>query len=96
MSTWQTEALKAKTILQSSIPTQWLLPEDKLPPSDQKNVADFPRASGLFTNRELLITEMSATSLVAGMGAGRFSAEEVVVAFLKRAVLGHQLVCIVS
>ncbi|KNG83128.1 glutamyl-tRNA(gln) amidotransferase subunit A [Aspergillus nomiae NRRL 13137] len=91
MSTWQTEALKAKTTLQSSIPTQWLLPEDKLPPSDQKNVADFPRASGLLTDRELSITEMSATALVAGMGAGRFSAEEVVVAFLKRAVLGHQL-----
>lgn len=92
MSTWQTEALKAKTILHNSIPTQWLLPEDKLPPSDQKNVADFPRASGQFTDRELSITEMSATALVAGMGAGLLSAEEVMVAFLKRAVLGHQLV----
>ncbi|BAE65447.1 amidase signature domain-containing protein [Aspergillus flavus] len=91
MSTWQKEALKAKTILHTSIPTQWLLPEDKLPPSDQKNVADFPRASGLFTDRELSITEMSATALVAGMGAGLLSAEEVMVAFLKRAVLGHQL-----
>ncbi|KAE8348961.1 amidase signature domain-containing protein [Aspergillus coremiiformis] len=88
---WQIEALKAKTILEASIPTQWLLPKDKLPPSDQKNVADFPRTSGLFTDRELSITDMSATALVKGMGAGLLSAEEVVIAFLKRAVLGHQL-----
>ncbi|KAE8371945.1 amidase signature domain-containing protein [Aspergillus bertholletiae] len=91
MSTWKSEALKAKTILQASIPKEWLLPEDKLPPSDQRNVVDFPKASGLFTDRELSITDMSATALVAGMGAGLLSAEEVVVAFLKRAVLGHQL-----
>ncbi|KAF7591333.1 hypothetical protein BBP40_001657 [Aspergillus hancockii] len=88
---WQTEALKAKAILHNSLPKQWLLPDDKLPPPNQKDVVDFPRTSGLLTNRELSITDMSATALVSGMGAGQLSAEEVVVAFLKRAVLGHQL-----
>jgi hypothetical protein len=89
---WQTEALKAKTILHNSLPKQWLLPEDRLPPPDTKNVIDFPKISGLLSDRELSITDMSATALVAGMESGRLSAEEVVVAFLKRAVLGHQLV----
>ena len=91
---WELQARKARDALQRSIPKQWLLPEDKLPPADQKNVADFPRKSGLLTERELTITEMSATALVAGMENGRLSAEEVVIAFLKRAVLGHQLVYI--
>jgi hypothetical protein len=55
-------------------------------------VIDFPRKSGLLSERELSITALSATQLVAKMGAAKLKAEEVVVAFLKRAVLGHQLV----
>jgi len=90
---WELQARKAKGILENSIPKQWLLPEDKLPPADEKSVIDFPRKSGLLTGRELGITDLSATALVAKMGAGELSAEEVVVAFLKRSVLGHQLVC---
>ncbi|BCR87097.1 uncharacterized protein ACHE_31084A [Aspergillus chevalieri] len=88
---WELQARKAKDILENSIPKQWLLPEDKFPPADEKSVIDFPRKSGLLTERELGITELSATALVAEMGAGELSAEEVVVAFLKRSVLGHQL-----
>jgi len=92
---WELQARKAKDILENSIPKQWLLPEDKFPPADEKSVIDFPRKSGLLTERELGITELSATALVAEMGAGELSAEEVVVAFLKRSVLGHQLVSII-
>ncbi|KAE8148409.1 amidase [Aspergillus avenaceus] len=88
---WVIASEKAKAILQHSVPKQWLLPPDKLPPASQKNVIDIPKRSGLLTDRELDITEMSASALVAGMGAGQLSAEEVVVAFLKRAVIGHQL-----
>lgn len=91
---WEIQARKAKDILDNSIPKQWLLPQDKLPPADEKNVVDFPRKSGLLSERELTITETSATALVAEMGEGKLSAEEVVVAFLKRSVLGHQLVYI--
>lgn len=89
---WELQARKAKDILENSIPKQWLLPKDKLPPTDEKSVLDFPRKSGLLTERELDTTELSATALVAEIGAGKLSAEEVVVAFLKRSVLGHQLV----
>ncbi|PYH47216.1 amidase [Aspergillus saccharolyticus JOP 1030-1] len=88
---WEIQAQKAKNILANSIPQQWLIPADKLPPADEKNVEDFPRKSGLFSEHELAITEMSATDLVRDMGSGKLTAEEVVKAFLKRAVVGHQL-----
>ncbi|KAJ5486272.1 hypothetical protein N7530_000572 [Penicillium desertorum] len=88
---WESQAQKGRDILNNSIPKQWLLPVDRLPPVSQKSVVDFPRKSGLLTERELIITDMSATALVIEMGNGKLSAEEVMVAFLKRAVLGHQL-----
>lgn len=89
---WEIQAQKARDILSSSIPQQWLIPADKLPSPDEKNVENFPRRSGLFSEHELAITEMSATKLVRDMGSGNLTAEEVVTAFLKRAVVGHQLV----
>lgn len=92
LQSWERQAQKGKDILNDSIPKQWLLPADKLPIPTQKNVVDFPRQSGLLSEPELLITEMSATELVANMGQGKLKAEEVIVAFLKRSVLGHQLV----
>jgi len=89
---WQVKAQKGKDLLYNSVPKQWLVPTEKLPSGTQKNVTDFPRQSGLLTERELIITESSATELVKEMGKGELTAEEVVVAFLKRSVLGHQLV----
>lgn len=89
---WKIQSAKAKAIQENSIPKQWLLDESRLPPPEQKNVLDFARASGALSEKELSITEMSASVLVAEMGAGKLSAEEVVVAFLKRSVIGQQLV----
>lgn len=89
---WERQAQKGRDILENSIPKQWLAPAETLPPATQESVIEFPRESGLLSERELAITDMSATKLVAEMGTGRLKAEEVVVAFLKRAVLGHQLV----
>jgi hypothetical protein len=45
----------------------------------------------MLTAKELVITEMTATALVEGMGKGKLSAKKEVVAFLKRAVLGRQV-----
>ena len=89
---WQLQARKGQDILTNSIPKQYLVPSHQLPPPTQENVVNFPRKSGLFTSKELSITEMSASQLVQEMQAGRLLAEEVVKAFLKRAVVGHQLV----
>lgn len=89
---WERQAQKGRDILQQSIPKQWLLSEERLPPPTRKSVLNFPKEIGLLTERELAITDLSATQLVAEMGQGKLTAEEVVVAFLKRSVLGHQLV----
>lgn len=89
---WESQAQKGRDILTNSIPKQWLVPADRLPPASQKSVVDFPRESGSLSTRELQITDMTATALVAEMGKGALTAEDVVTAFLKRAVIGHQLV----
>lgn len=89
---WKIQSAKARAIQQNSIPKQWLVDESKLPSPEQKSVLDFARTSGTLSEKELSITEMSASALVAQMGAGKLSAEEVVVAFLKRGVIGQQLV----
>ncbi|KAJ5778297.1 hypothetical protein N7520_001543 [Penicillium odoratum] len=88
---WERQAQRGRDILNNSIPKQWLASVESLPPASQKNVIDFPKKSGLLSERELSITDLSATQLVTKMGIGELKAEEVVVAFLKRAVLGHQL-----
>ncbi|CAG7931838.1 unnamed protein product [Penicillium olsonii] len=88
---WESQAQKGKDVLNNSIPKQWLVPVDRLPPASQKSVVEFPRSSGLLSTHELLITDMTATALVEEMGKGALTAEEVVTAFLKRAVMGHQM-----
>jgi len=89
---WEIEADKCRKILSSSIRTDWKLPQDKFPPTDRSNVLDVPKESGLLSQKELDITDSDATGLVKMMGTGEWSAEEVTVAFLKRATIGQQLV----
>ncbi|KAF7718109.1 Uncharacterized protein PECH_002446 [Penicillium ucsense] len=91
LNNWEQQAQKGRDILQNSIPKQWLLPESRLPPTTQKNVIRFIRESGALSEHELRITDSSATELVREMRRGKLAAEEVIVAFLKRAVVGHQL-----
>lgn len=91
-SAWEAEAEKSRKVRTDSIREQWLLPQEKLPSSDRVNVLAIPEESGLLSQTELEITGSDATSLVQKMGEGTWSAEEVVVAFLKRATIGHQLV----
>ncbi|EXJ81134.1 hypothetical protein A1O3_07422 [Capronia epimyces CBS 606.96] len=91
LKSWEIEANKSKEVLAKSTPKQWLVPEDKLPSAETLNVADFARQSGILSGKEVSITEMTATALVAKMEKGELTAEEVVVAFLKRATIGQQL-----
>ena len=88
---WETRAEKCRKTLQDSLNPEWLLPANKLPEAEQLNVVGFIESCGLLTPRELEITVLTATKLVAGMAAGTLTAVEVVTAFLKRAHVGHQL-----
>jgi amidase len=57
------------------------------------NVLQVPRECGLLSDRELNITEKyDAVALVEALAAGAFTAEEVAVAFCKRAAIAQQLV----
>jgi hypothetical protein len=89
---WEVKAGIARDILTRSIKTEWLLPTEKLPGKDQLNVISVAKESGILTQKELDITETDATGLVERMAAGKLKAEEVLIAFAKRATIGHQLV----
>ena len=63
-----------------------------MPTAEQKDVMDVPFLSGLFTEREILITTSSATHIVSVIATGEWKAQEVARAFCKRAAVAHQLV----
>lgn len=90
--TWEDIGKQARAKLLDSIPSEWRLPEDKLPPADQANVLDVPFKSGLFSEHEILITTSSATHIVQAIASGEWTAVDVTRAFCKRAAVAHQLV----
>lgn len=89
---WEDIGKQARAKLLDSIPPEWRLPEDKLPPADQANVLDVPFKSGLFTEHEILITTSSATHIVQAIASGEWKSIDVTRAFCKRAAVAHQLV----
>ncbi|KAH6683380.1 fatty-acid amide hydrolase [Halenospora varia] len=91
IQTWETKAQIARDILARSIKTEWLLPLEKLPGKNRLNVVSIAQESGVMTTREITITETDATGLVESMAAGEWTAEEVLIAFAKKATIGHQL-----
>lgn len=91
--TWEDIGKQARERVLDSIPSEWRLAEDKLPPADQANVLDFPSESGLFTEHELSITTSTATHIVETIASGEWKAVDVTRAFCKRAAVAHQLVC---
>ncbi|CDK25220.1 unnamed protein product [Kuraishia capsulata CBS 1993] len=76
---------------EAAVPKQYLLPESKLPPADQLNVANLPYTSGAMTAEELVITETGVPQLAKKIADGDWSSVQVLEAFLKRAVMGNQL-----
>ena len=91
---WKEVAAKAQEILYNSIPSEWRIPKEKLPPPERKNVTDFPTECGLLTAAELVITYSSATEIVKKIAAGEWKAEDVTRAFCKRAAVAQQVVSV--
>jgi amidase len=89
---WQSAAKICKDIQQKSIRQEWLLPNAKLPAKNRLNIIEVPHESCLLSQNELMITETSAVGMVGKMAAGEWTAEEVVITFLKKATIGQQLV----
>lgn len=89
---WKDIAAKKRAELLDSIPEQWRIPADILPPESQLDVTTFPEKSGWFTAEELEYTNSSATVLLKRLRSGKYSSEQVTKAFCKRAAAAHQLV----
>lgn len=76
--------------LNKQIPDEYRLSESYLtrPPL---NVTSIPETCGILSQKELAITDLDATDVLAGIGSGKYTAVEVVTAFGKRAAIAHQL-----
>lgn len=75
----------------SKIPEAWLIPSSTS--GDVTSVMDIPATCGVLTDVECEITSnYDATALLPKLKDGTFSAEQVTVAFCKRAAIAHQLV----
>lgn len=92
MSAWEDIAAKKRQELSDSIPQEWRIPADKLPPDTQLDVTGFPEQSGWFTSEELEITNTPAAQLLEKLKARQWTSEKVTRAFCKRAAAAHQLV----
>lgn len=88
---WQTISARAQQLLADSIPPEWRIPQDKLPPDDQLDVRSVPQTCGILSAHDLAITDSPATDIVARIAAGDWTAEAVARAFCKRAAIAHQV-----
>ncbi|KAG0669294.1 hypothetical protein C6P43_003674 [Kluyveromyces marxianus] len=71
---------------------EWLIPEDKLPGADVKNVLAWPVTSGFLSLEEIEITESSALLILESVKNRKWTAYQVALAFCHRASIAHQLV----
>jgi amidase len=88
---WQEIAAQKRDQRASRIPPEWRIPENLLPPAKAACVQDWPSTSGFFTDRELLISESTASEIVQKIAARQWSSYEVTKAVCKRAAVAQQL-----
>ncbi|GAA6001147.1 uncharacterized protein JCM10292_006399 [Rhodotorula paludigena] len=89
---WQAKAAEKRACRDALIPAEWRLPAVALDNEQMTDVTGVPATCGLLNKRELEITELDDVDELAGRIAKCvYSAEEVAVAFCKRAAIAHQL-----
>ncbi|KAL7904142.1 amidase signature domain-containing protein [Trichoderma velutinum] len=88
---WTKISAEARAKLIDSIPAEWRIAQDKLPPESQLDVTSFPAESGILSQHELDITESFAIDIVRRLAAREWTSEEVTTAFCKRAAIAHQV-----
>ena len=74
----------------------WLLPKDKLPGKEVRDVSSFYKECGLLSEREVGIVESDATRVVEMIKKREWTSLEVVKAFAKSASVAHQVVSSLS
>ncbi|TPX26534.1 hypothetical protein DIZ76_011996 [Coccidioides immitis] len=88
---WENISAAKREALLSSIPPEWIIPANIIPPEPQNDVTTFPENSGWFTSEELKITNTPAHEILDKTTSGVWTAEAVTRAFCKRAAAAHQL-----
>jgi amidase len=87
---WVAIARRKQAERQSRIPKAWLLSSP--PPPDVLDVRSIPRTSGILTPAELSITEKyDATAIADAIRSRKVTAEQVTIAFCKRAAIAQQV-----
>lgn len=90
---WEKVAAAKRASLAESIPHEFRIPEQQLPPESQLDVTTWPKSSGWFSQEELEITGSTASQLLEKLASKTWSSESVTRAFCKRAAAAQQLVC---
>ncbi|OAK97538.1 amidase [Phaeosphaeriaceae sp. SRC1lsM3a] len=88
---WEKVAAAKQAALADSIPHEYRIPQDQLPPESQLNVTTWPKSSGWFSQEELEITDSTASELLEKLASKTWSSEQVTRAFCKRAAAAQQL-----
>ncbi|KAG8629563.1 hypothetical protein KVT40_003428 [Elsinoe batatas] len=91
MAKWEELAASKRQQLADSIPAEWRIPSDQLPPESQLDVTNWPETSNFFTPRELEITNLTASELLPKLASSHYTSEQVTLAFSKRACVAQQL-----
>jgi amidase len=89
---WEKIAEAKQAALAESIPSEYRIPKDLLPPDSQLDVTAWPGQSGWFTEKELEITGSTASEILRKIASKAWSSEDVTKAFCKRAAAAQQLV----
>ncbi|CCF49837.1 hypothetical protein NDA11_004211 [Ustilago hordei] len=93
MPTWQEVAEAKRAQREALIPSNYKVVPEALPPVNTDPVIDFPRTTGILSEREIEITETDDVSaLLSKLASGSYTAVEVLEAFIKRSCIAHQLV----
>ena len=89
---YRTIAAEKQSHSRKQIPKEWLLANDY---SSYTNFMEVPITCGILSDEEINITSnFDATALLEKLRSGMWTAEQVTVAFCKRAAIAHQLVCL--
>lgn len=89
---WEKVAEAKRAALAEQIPSEFRVPQGKLPSESQLDVTSWPKESGWFSGKELEITDSTATHILAKIASKSWTSEEVTRAFCKRAAAAQQLV----
>ncbi|KAJ8111195.1 hypothetical protein OPT61_g6159 [Boeremia exigua] len=88
---WEKIAEAKRVALAASIPSQYRIPKDLLPPDSQLDVTPWPQTSGWFTKEELEVTGSTASDILRKIASKEWTSADVTKAFCKRAAAAHQL-----